>query len=75
MDAQEYYEELKMNHPSHIFEGDDIIRAFEAGAQSQKEEMLSKINYEIMVNNYSKDFMNASAYAQGIEDAIKTMEG
>ena len=31
MDAQEYYEELKANHPSHIFEGDDIIRAFDDG--------------------------------------------
>ena len=75
MVAQEYYEELKANHPSHIFDGDDIIRAFEAGAQKQKENMLSRINFEAMVNNYGKDFMNVSAYAQGIQDTIKAMEG
>ena len=75
MEAQEYYEELKMNHPSHIFEGNDIIRAFEAGVQNKKNEMLSKIDFDKMVNNYGKNFMCMSAYAQGIQDTIKAMEG
>lgn len=50
MDAQEYYEELKMNHPSPIFEGDDIIRAFDAGKEAALQEIIDCFPNSLCIN-------------------------
>ena len=39
-----------------------------------RKQIASEIDFDGMVNRYKKDFLNASAYAQGIEDCIKAIE-